>query len=737
MLRIEVLGHFAAFVDGAPLNLAPMSTSVRLWHYLLLRGPGPRRRLHVARELWPEEEDTRGLATLRRHLHVLLRGLPPAEDDKPWLILDRSTLRWNIDSDFTLDVAEYEALLAGIEAASPTQGPGAAMASLEQAAALYAGDLLPESYDDWVLSERERLRQLQCEALFRLVGLQASRGRPRRAIATASRLVGHDPLFEEGHRLLMGLQYLAGDRGAALHAYRQGEAVLAQELGVEPLPATVRLAAAVQGGEAPGQIFALLAADLPRGVEVADLVPGRVVHNLPARESRFVGRRNDLEAVGRMLREHRLTTLTGPAGCGKTRLALELASGLVAADVDPAGRPEAPGEVGAGPFPDGIWWVDLAAVAQADQVAPAVATVLGASTATGAWSPDAIARTVAGKTLLLVLDNCEHIIAACAAMAHGLLRSGPGVRILATSRELLGVVGEAAWVVPPLYCPPAGEGAPPPMASAHEGLLLFEDRARRVRPAFRIGGDNAVVVAQVCRRLDGLPLAIELAAAQMRSHTLAQLADGLPGARDPPARGDKGDDRRHGTLAAAIDWSHDLLSAPEQGFLRRLAVFRGGCSLEAAAAVCTGAEGAARGADEILSGLVDKSLVAAGVSGGEGRFRLLDTMRRYAAERLAEAGEEEAVRHRHAAYFLALAEAIAPRLLGHGQLEGLDRLEADHANLQAALAWHARPGGDAAAARRLAVALWRFWILHSHFQVGGQWLGRLAPAARGLASPVE
>ena len=510
------------------------------------------------------------------------------------------------------------------------------------------------------------------------------------------------------------------------------------------------------------------------------LAPRAPGHNLPAPLTALVGRERELAAVAGRLAETRLLTLTGPGGGGKTRLALALAARLAPPVVPPGARaagppgppngrppsgpePDGPEDgLDGAPYPDGVWLVELAPLADPGLVPQAVAAAVGVPEVAGRAPTDTLCRALRAKRLLLLLDNCEHLLDACARLTAALLGAGPGLQILATSRRPLGLAGEATWWVPPLAWPagPAGEALPPAALPPPEALLeygavrLFVERARDVWPAFALTAANAPDVVRVCARLDGLPLALELAARQVAVLPPAELAARLDARLRLLTGGGPAAHPRQRTLAATLDWSHALLGEAERALLRRLAVFAGGFTLEAAEAVGAGgppglpggngaaAAGAAaragapggplpaEGVLEALRRLVDQSLVVAdvgAVAAAAARYRLLETVREYAAERLAVAGEAAAVRGRHAAVYLALAEAAAPALLGPEQPAWLDRLADEHGNLRAALAWGlARAPG---LALRLAGLLWPFWRLRQHYAEGADWLARALATA--------
>ncbi|HEX8693340.1 MAG TPA: BTAD domain-containing putative transcriptional regulator [Longimicrobium sp.] len=437
----------------------------------------------------------------------------------------------------------------------------------------------------------------------------------------------------------------------------------------------------------------------------------RTADSLPVQLTSFVGRESEVAEVRRLLGSTRLLTLTGAGGSGKTRLALEAAAQA------------------AGEYPHGVAWVELAPVQSPDLIPRQVAAALGVREEGGRPLVDVLLEVLRERSVLVVLDNCEHLVEACARLAELLLRGCPGVKVLATSREALGVAGERAWLVPGLALP-GGEGAGLEDAAGAAAVRLFVERARDSAPDFRLTAANVPAVARICQRLDGLPLAIELAAARVRVLTPEQIAERLGDAFRLLTGGRRTAVPRQQTLRATMDWSYGLLSGREQKLLERLSVFAGGFTIDAAEAVCAGEEVEPFEVLDLLSALVDKSLVAMQEQGGAARCRLLETVRQYAGERLRQAGEEERWRRRHLEHFLALAEEAEPRLTGPEQGRWLARLEAEHDNFRTAL----RTGletGDAEAAARLAGALARYWQQHGHLGEGRQWLAE-ALSAGGL-----
>lgn len=742
MLQVSLFSHFRAEQDGEPLRLTAATAVLPLWAYLLLHRHEPLPRLHVASILWPDASEAEALARLRRQAYLLRHSLPSAPADRPWLMADRGTVQWNREADYWLDVEEFEALCAAGEAsaAAPVSGKGNRpdRADLERAVALYAGDLLIDLYDDWVLAARERVGQMYAQALTRLLGLQATDGDLHAAVATAELLLRHDNLREEAHRLVVGLRYLASDRAAALRAFRDCRNELAAELGVEPLPATARLAEAIRLSAPADEILRLLQPDLPQALSLAAASAGHVPNNLRLPVTSFIGRERELAAVERLLGSSRLLTLSGPPGGGKSRLALALASrllargerGVGAAETSAARTERQPGAADSLPFPDGVWCVDLAPLDEPALVPAVVAKALGVCESSDRTLIESVEQHVRPRSMLLVLDNVEHVVAACANLVARLLAAGPGLQVMATSREVLGVVGERVWAVPPLSMPPDAARTTAQEALCHDAPRLLLDRARCGAPDFALTDDNAAAVAVVCRQLDGNPLAIELAAARVRDLPVAAIAERVGDRFRLLGRAGHGTEPRHRSLGAAIDWSHDLLGAAEQTLFRRLGVFRDGWSLAAAEAVCSGAGLQPAEVLDLLASLVDKSLVDVRSWQGSRRYRMLTSLRHYARDRLAAAGEAQVWRQRHFAFYLDLAQAAGSHLTSEDQVAWLDRLELEHGNVRAALEWAADQPAAPEPAARLAIAMWRFWSIHCHFTEGRAWLERLASAVR-------
>ena len=412
-------------------------------------------------------------------------------------------------------------------------------------------------------------------------------------------------------------------------------------------------------------------------------------NNLPQQMTSFIGRERELGEIRKLLAETRLLMLLGAGGLGKSRLSLQLA----ADEMDS--------------FPDGVWFVELAPLDDARLVPQAVASVLGVKEGAGQPVLDALAKYVADRTLLLILDNCEHLTQACADLAKQLLQSGSQMKVLATSREHLRVAGETTYPVPALAVPDPQKQSSPAVLSQYAAVRMFVDRASAAQPAFKVTSANAKAVAEICHRLDGIPLALELAAARVRALSVENIAVRLSNRFHLLTGGDRTALPRQQTLRASIDWSYDLLTTPERTLLRRFAIFSGGWTLEAAEAVAAFGDVDESDVLDLLTHLVEKSLVVL-QSDGE-RYRLLESVKQYGQERLSESGEEDEARERHLAFYLALAEKAEPELLGAEAGASLARLDAEQPNLLSAHASCDRTESGATAGLRLVFALRNSW----------------------------
>ena len=441
-------------------------------------------------------------------------------------------------------------------------------------------------------------------------------------------------------------------------------------------------------------------------------------NNLPLQPTTFIGRDKELTELKRLFGAARLLTLTGSGGCGKTRLGLQLAA-------DSLDR-----------FPDGAWLVELAPLSDPGLVPRTAATVLGLEEETGKPIATTLVEHLRDKRVLLLLDNCEHLLDACAVLAASLGRQCPQLTLLASSREALGIAGEQTYRVPSLSLPNPKEAPTPASIASFEALQLFVDRCLKVDADFRVTRENAATLVSICHRLDGIPLAIELAAARVRSLSVEEINRRLDHRFRLLTGGSRTALPRQQTLRSLIDWSYDLLQDPEKLLLQRLSVFAGGWTLEAAERICAGGDVEDDAVLDLLTSLIDKSLVSVDASDARFRYRLLETVRQYARERLVESGGAEAIRARHRDCFVELAEEADDKLLGAEQADSLRRLEDEHDNLRLALEWsHAE--APAQEDLRLCGAMHRFWFTRGYVDEGREWCARILAKGVPAESTVE
>jgi predicted ATPase/DNA-binding SARP family transcriptional activator len=590
-----------------------------------------------------------------------------------------------------LDAARFEDGFAAGRAALEAGRPAEAAEMLRRALGLWRGQVLADLSDyAFTRPEAVRLEELRLAALEARIDADLAVGRHDALTGELERLTADHPLRERLHGQLMAALYRCGRQAEALAAYRRVRDLLADELGIDPGEPLRRLHAAVLAQDPALDHIPGRHALAPSEDDRAAATP----NNLPLPLTSFLGREQDVAEVQELLTRARLVTLTGAGGAGKTRLAVEAAR--IAADR----------------FADGAWLTSLAGIAAPALVPFRVMEALGVRQDSDVAAVSALQFRLRDAELLLVLDNCEHVRSAVASLAGLLLTGAPSLRVLATSREPLGVPGEVIYVVAPLGLPEAADEDSLALAPA---VQLFLERGSAARANARAARPPLAVAARICRDLDGLPLAIELAAARMRSLSAgeieAHLADKFRFLRysQPVA------DSRHQTLEAAIEWSHDLLAEDERRVFRELSVFAGGFTLPAAAAVCCGGDTA--DALDVIDRLVSKSLAEAESAHDETRYRLLAIIREYAADRLAESGTADQTRMRHATTYLNLAE----------RERDLPVLAREHDNFRAALDWSLSAGLQIGP--HLAAALGSFWLARGFLQEGRRWLERALPVS--------
>ena len=698
-LEFRILGPVEVACDGRVLDLGPPMQRALL-AVLVVHANTVVSADRLLDELWAGKPPASARHALHVYVSNLRKALEPCGADsmlvtrRPGYLLHAAPVQ--------LDAARFERSANGGHRALVEGRAREAAELLRAALAQWRGPALADLADlPFARSEIRRLEQLRLQALEARLDADFELGCHAELVEELEVLVADHPLRERFWAQLMLARYRARRQAEALHAYQSARDLLADQLGIDPSAELQRLHADILR-----QDPALAPIGRPDG---RSRTP--TPNNLPAQINSFIGRQRELTEIDQLLDTTRLVTLTGAGGAGKSRLALQVAAARLA------------------DHPDGVWIAELAPITDPRLVARTVASLLGVNEHPDRPVDDLLAHHLATAETLLVLDNCEHLVGDVAALLQRLLASCGSVRVLVTSQERLGVTGEALYRVPGLGIPAPGTTRASVVASA-DAARLFTERATAVQPGFRLSETTAGAIGRICRSLDGLPLAIELAAARVNAFGVEQIACRLDDRFRLLARGPRTALARHQTLRAVTDWSYGLLSHPERRLFERLAVFIGGFTLEAAEAVC--AEPGDEATVELLSRLVDKSLVTAEETELlTNRYRLLETLRAYGLERLCQRGETDRLRDRHAAFYLTLAEQGGDVLLGPKQAAWLDRLETEHGNLRAALQC-CLERGEAETAMRIAGALYPFWYIHGHYAEGWQWLAR-ALAADGPA----
>jgi predicted ATPase/DNA-binding SARP family transcriptional activator len=695
-LHIRLLGGLQVVYGDHVVNTLHSSRLQSLFARLVMQAGVPQSRTHLAFSFWPDSGEAQARTNLRKLVHHLQRALPDAER---FVSVEGPALTWRADAPYTLDVAAFEAALHQAHTA----------AAIAHAVALYRDDLLPGCYDDWTVAERDRLRNAFVQVLHHGITLHEAEHDYTQALGYAQRLVQHDPLHEVAYRQLMRLHALNGDRAAALCAYRTCVHVLRRELDVEPDQTTHDLYQRIRKQD-------IVAAAAP----LLSVSPPAPPTNLPVPLTPFIGREREGAAVIERLRggDVRLLTLTGTGGTGKTRLALQVGASLRQA------------------FNDGVFWVDLSPVRDPALVPSAIAHALGVTEAGNQPLVERFKIYLRTKHMLMLLDNVEQVLAA-GSFVTDMLQAAPHVHVLCTSREALHVYGEHLFDVPPMALPDPDQALLYESLVHDEAVRLFIYHAQAVNPRFVFTPQHALCVVELCRRLDGLPLAIEIAAARSQFLPLPTMVEQMQDRFALLVDGWRDKSVRHQTLHATIEWSYTLLDAHEQCVFRRLAVFIPGCTAAAAEAVCNVHGEVPRNVHVVLQSLVNKSLLRREEQhGSEPRFRMLETIREYALSRLESSGEAELVRQQHAAFFVALAEQAEPALFEAQQAAWVERLEAEHDNLRAALQW-ALECGEVEMVLRLSGGLCHFWWTRGHLSEGRRWLDAALTASSAYATPLR
>lgn len=706
VFRVRLLGGFSITVGSRNIesNRWRLKKARSLIKLLTLAHGHRLHRERVIDTLWPHLDRKSAANNLHRTLHFArgaLKDTPASSASSSYLRLQGDLILLCPDGTLWVDVEAFE---SAASTARRSREPAAYRAAID----LYTGDLLPEDlYEEWTQERREDLQRLYKALLVDLGELYEERGEYDKAIQTFRNVVAQEPTDEEAHAELISLYALSGRRLEAIRQYERLCKILFEELGMQPTGAVRRLYGEIRAGKAP-------IPSPPCTTRPSETFMDTTPNNLPSPLTSFVGRELEVLEVKRSLSMTRLLTLTGMGGSGKTRLALEVARDLT--------------EI----YPGGVWLVELAHLSDPELAPRAVAAALDVREQPDRPLTQAICNHLGSRQTLLVLDNCEHLVDAAARLAKDLLSTCPKLRVLATSREALGISGETVWPVSTLSLPDPEKASTVENLMGAEAVRLFLDRARSRLPAFELTAENARSVATICRDLDGIPLAIELSTARMGALAVEQVAQRLEDSLKLLTGGDRTVAPRHQTLRAALDWSYDLLSEPERRLFGRLSVFAGGWPLEAAEAVGSGTSIDESDVLDLLSRLVNKSMVIVETAGGGIRYGMLEPVRQYSQERLAASGEVDAVRRRHALWHIGLAREVEPWLRGARREVWLERLEREYGNLRAALEW-ALESDEMDLGLWFGGALAEFWYMSGYLSEARRWLE--AALASGSDTP--
>lgn len=671
MLEVRLIGGFDIQCDGEAISI-PSRAAQSLFAYLILTAGTMHRREKLAGMFWPDESEQKARTLLRNELWRIRKALSRSTKGE-YFLADNLTIGFNPASTYLLDVA----VLKSLSDAGSTE-------ELMRALSNYQGELLPGFYEDWIVVEREHLQVFYEQKIACLLEILEKEQRWHDILEWGERWIALAQASEAAYRAIMFAHDALGDHVKVTSTYERCKQALRQ-LDLEPSEEMRALA-------------------FKRSSKF----------KIPIPLTSFIGRENELKEIADLFSKSRLITLTGSGGVGKTRLAIQVVGEVM--DL----------------FPDGIWLLDLASLNEPSLIPNSLATLLGLRQSADTAITELLISYFRSRTAVVIFDNCEHLIDASAQLINLLLTSCEHITILATSREALRVAGEIPYRVPSLHVPNSHiEWAVNEVANI-ESVKLFIERAVLVVPGFELNSQNALDVTRICERLDGIPLAIELAAARTNLLSTQQLLTGLDNRFRLLTHGLRSSLPRHQTLRAMIEWSYDLLTEKECTLFGRLAVFRGGWTLEAAQEVCSGHGIESIEVLDLLAQLVNKSLVLVVTSAGETRYGRLETISHFAREKLQETGDEEFMSQQHLVYFLQFAERAGPNLRSHDMVLWLDRLKAELPNLHAALDWTLMNWQEPnlEIGLRLVTALERFWWMRS-FNEGRTWLMTLLHHPKG------
>jgi len=703
-LVLQFLGLPQLYLDNQPI-VTDRRKAIALLAYLAVNDIGHTRQRYSRESLsalfWPDYEQSRAFSNLRRTIWEVHQVL-----GEGWLIADRESVQLNPEAKIDLDIAHFQDLLS--KSHQPND-PTLRIPRLVEATKLYRNHFLTGfslkdafPFNEWAYSEAEDLRRKLADALIMLIESHCSLNEAESAIPYARRLISLDPLNESAHRQLMEVYIQAGQHSAALKQYQICEQTLRKELNLDPQAETQALYKKIRR----------------RGAQATETKePKEAIipkHNLPSHLSKFIGREKERDEITNLIARNRLVTLAGTGGIGKTRLSLQVGQRFLSN------------------YPNGVWFIPLDSLSDPSLVAQTVAAAFDIRETSDHPVTEILINVLREKTTLLILDNCEHLLDSCAQLIKTLLQNCPNLKILATSREILNVTGEATYYVPVLSIPER-DGASAKKLNDYESIQLFVERATLASSSFALTNENAHTIVDICRRVDGIPLAIELAAARVNILQVEEILKQLQDSFSLLANNSRSILPRHQTLQASMYWSWRLLNEAERIFLQQLSVFAGGWTLESAQVVCDGDVLA------LTSALVKKSLIGVDQEAGrETRYRFHEMVRQYVRQKLVETGEEENIRNRHLKYFLQLSEQAETALRGSMQVKWYERLNDERDNIRAALEWAART--DVEAGLYLSGRLNVFWELFD-IRGGSRWLevfiqkpeSKSYPRARAMA----
>lgn len=669
-LFIHLLGTFLIELNGQPIQL-PTKKCKALFAYLILHAEAHSRE-KLATLFWGDFSHIKAHGSLRHSLAILRRFL-----SKNIILADRECVKINPIFPMWVDINEFQ-----VQAHQFLINPSIPLNDINTE--LFMGDLLPDFYDEWVLPLREKNHELNINVMFRAIEQLRAKSEYELATNYAQRLLAYDAANERAYQHLMFCYIATGDRIQALHQFENCKLALKEEYDVVPSKETQAL------------YYWIKEYDSQNSSQAAK------ISNLPIPISSFVGRIRELTQIKQLLSMSRLVTLSGAGGSGKTRLSIHTATDLI------------------DQYKDGVWWVEFAKYSDPSLVPVAITKALGINVGRERSETEAIVHYIKNRHLLLVLDNCEHLVSAIAQITDTLLSKSQGLKILATSREALGIPGENILCVPTLSVPDITIITMSDLLMNYEGIRLFVERAKAVRNDFLLMEENALSVARICHRLDGIPLAIELAAARINVMAPQKIETCLDDRFNLLITSNQTAHSRHQTLRAAIDWSYDLLSDQERLLFSRLSVFSGGWTIDAAENICSGKGLEQEMVFQLNSRLLEKSLLTMDSDGK--RYNMLETIKQYAQEKLMEMCTPDWIKHQHLDYFLALARTADEKVRGEDQLIWIEKMKPEHDNLYGALDYSLNNEADIIKGVQLACALPWYLIMVGEFKLTQFWL---------------